>query len=89
MSLVPAFEIGVWNAWIFMLIFVLYIIIIQMIFRSTSARVAHGAESKRLVTLQAPVMLLMIIYSIFLPIIRGTGWFYAGSPQQVRRRCRA
>lgn len=79
MTLTPAFEIGVWNAWIFTLVYLLYVCVIQIMFRSTSERVAHGAESGRLTKLQAPLMLLMAIYSIFLPIARGTGWFYAGS----------
>ncbi len=79
MSLVPAFEIDLWNAWMFMAIFIVYVFIVSAIFRRTGERVAHGKESRKITTLLAPVALIMLIYSIFLPLERGTGWFYAGA----------
>ena len=79
MTLVPAFEIGIWNAWIFMAVFIGYVLVISAIFRSTRERVAHGKERKRVLRLFAPLILIMIVYSIFLPLVRGTGWFYAGA----------
>lgn len=79
MTLVPAFEIDLWNAWMYMVVFVVYICIVFTIFRRSSERVAHGKESRKLTTLLLPVALVMLIYSIFLPLVRGTAWFYAGT----------
>jgi hypothetical protein len=31
MSLIPAFEIGVWNAWIFMSVFILQMLVIMLL----------------------------------------------------------
>jgi len=79
MTGVPAFEIDLWNAWMYMVVFVVYIYIIFAIFRRSSERVAHGKEAKKLTTLLLPVTLVMLIYSIFLPLVRGTAWFYVGT----------
>ncbi len=84
MSLIPAFEIGVWNTWIFMaylLLFMIYFIYIAVkkdvpsVEESGLSRVAKiFASSSKL--LLFPVM----VYSIFLPMKLGTAWFYVGLP---------
>ena len=84
MSAIPAFEIGVWNAWIFMaylLLIMIYFIYVALkkdvptVNESGLSRIAKiFASSSKL--LLFPVM----IYSIFLPMILGTAWFYIGLP---------
>jgi len=84
MSLIPAFEIGVWNAWIFMayllLSFIPFIYIaikksIPSVEESGLSRVAKiFASSSKLLLFPA------MVYSIFLPMKFGTAWFYVGLP---------
>jgi protein-S-isoprenylcysteine O-methyltransferase Ste14 len=89
MSLIPAFEIGVWNAWILQVIFFL-VLSLPSVFMSKEAkkRVNRGTESmplsktqKRLaLSTHVVIMPLAFIYSIFLPLKLGTAWLYAGLP---------
>ncbi|MBA7624306.1 hypothetical protein ES703_31713 [subsurface metagenome] len=84
MALIPAFEIGVWNGWIFMayllISFIPFIYIaikkdVPSVEESGLSRVAKiFASSSKL--LLFPVM----VYSIFLPMKLGTAWFYVGLP---------
>ena len=84
MSLIPAFEIGVWNTWIFiaylLLSFIPFIYIaikkgVPSVEESGLSRVAKiFAGSSKLLLLPA------MVYSIFLPMKLGTAWFYVGLP---------
>ncbi|MFC1932160.1 methyltransferase family protein [Chloroflexota bacterium] len=79
MSLIPAFEIGVWNAWIFMLFIFLYIILTVQIFKKDVGRkIAHCEEEKKLSNFITPFFFILLIYSVFLPLKLGTVWFYTG-----------
>jgi protein-S-isoprenylcysteine O-methyltransferase Ste14 len=81
MTLEPVFQIGVWNAWILMLGFFSCFIVVSMKFKMTD-RVSDNSEDKiviNTVKFIAPLTFLMVIYSIFLPMGRGTGWFLVGS----------
>ena len=78
MSLVPAFEIGVWNAWIFMLFIFLYILLSVQIFKNVGKRIAHGEEERKFNISVALFFLILLVYSIFLPLKLGTIWFYTG-----------
>ena len=86
MSLVPAFEIGVWNAWIFMSSFILQMLAILLLGKGvwTRSSLPSGFKRSRLEK-SAPlignsVWLLATLYSIFLPLRLGTAWFYIGLP---------
>ena len=92
MSLVPAFEIGVWNAWILQVLSFL-ILSAPNIFMSKEEkeRVNRGSESAPLNNLSRTqkwlalsthivIMPLVFIYSIFLPLELGTAWLYVGLP---------
>jgi len=84
MSLIPAFEIGIWNAWIFMAYLLLsmipfiYIAVkkdVPSVEESGLSRVAKiFASSSKLLLFPA------MVYSIFLPMKPGTAWFYVGLP---------
>ncbi len=86
MSLVPAFEIGLWNAWIFTiwLLIVFPLIPLNVVPKGReegsdftaefSKTQKYGLRSSHI------IYLLSIIYSIFVPLKLGTAWFYAGLP---------
>jgi protein-S-isoprenylcysteine O-methyltransferase Ste14 len=84
MSWLPAFEIGVWNAWIFMAYLLLSMI--PFIYLGIKKKVPSVKETglPRVSTFFASsskiLLLPAMIYSIFLPMKLGTVWFYAGLP---------
>jgi len=86
MSLVPAFEVGVWNAWILMIwLLVPYFleplnIIPKGREEGTSFTTEFNKMRKIAIFSLHITYLLMIIYSIFVPLKLGTVWFYAGLP---------
>ena len=84
MSLIPAFEIGVWNAWIFMSSFLLQWLAVALASKRVYQRTGHPADMKRSKSDRRIGMAAMItwliatIYSIFLPLRLTTVWFYVG-----------
>jgi len=79
-----ASKIGVWNAWIFMSVFILQMIIILFADKSIRER-SHVPSDARLTTLEKYIgiianffWLIALGYSIFLPLLFGTIWFYMG-----------
>jgi len=76
-SLVPAFEIGFWNAWILTIIFLCFFISSQFL-GNVGIRIAHGEEEKTLSKFTALIAIILWIYSIFLPLRIGTTWLYTG-----------
>jgi protein-S-isoprenylcysteine O-methyltransferase Ste14 len=87
-SLIPAFEIGVWNAWIFMLAWLLFNAAdpnwlvrrrdFKALFKKSSAIPHYNTMEKTINILSLLILILFFIYSIFLPLPLGTVWFYAG-----------
>ncbi len=82
MSLIPVFEIGLWNAWIF-IIPIVFMLILQ--FRVTGVRDPEAVtlgnlnkKEKRLFTILQFIFFIAILYNIFLPLKLGTAWFYTG-----------
>jgi protein-S-isoprenylcysteine O-methyltransferase Ste14 len=88
MSLVPTWDIGVWNAWIFMVLLFLSFIPIQLMKKEAQIKFNEGWASKkwskagRLAALSTHIVILplTVIYSIFLPLKLDTVWFYVGLP---------
>ena len=85
MSLVPAFQIGVWNAWIFMIwpwVDMLAVRLVGLdVYRRASGLPSEMKTSRqyRVVSYVSMVTEIMAVaYSIFLPLQLGTIWFYAG-----------
>ena len=92
MSLIPAFELGLWNAWILVLFIFLFIIglsslVIRLFFGSSksqesskrySAKPKLSEREKKLDYLSTVTLLASLFYSVFLPMDLGTGWFYVG-----------
>jgi protein-S-isoprenylcysteine O-methyltransferase Ste14 len=84
MSIIPAFEIGLWNAWTIMVLFILTAVVPGQINKEASAR-AMGkwkdysrTEKIVMIITHGLIMPGLIIYSIFLPLKLGTLWLYAG-----------
>ena len=84
MTLIPTFEIGVWNAWIFMAYLLLSMV--PMMYVGTKKRLPSVEElrlsrvAKVFATSSKLLLLPAMVYSIFLPMKLGTAWFYAGLP---------
>ncbi len=87
MTLIPAFEIGVWNAWILILYIPLHPLIMMLIdklvgtgdmFRKMGEPSLNKTEG--IINILAHFVLLfgLLIYSVFLPLQLGTAWFYVG-----------
>jgi protein-S-isoprenylcysteine O-methyltransferase Ste14 len=85
MSLIPVFEIGLWNAWIFELCTLLPLPLLTLTPLKKRAPLnpdisALNETERRIFGLSRIVMFLPIIYSIFSPLKLGTMWFYIGFP---------
>ena len=84
MSLVPAFEIGVWNAWIFTIWLLIQTLAIRLVSKEVYQRAGYPPDFKPSYAnriagyISNPLWLLSTAYSIFLPFKLGTVWFYAG-----------
>jgi len=89
MSLIPAFEIGIWNAWILWVLMFLSMIIRNFFMskeakektkRATQFAPFSGTKKVLVYSTHAVIMPAAAIYSIFLPLKIGTAWLYAGLP---------
>jgi protein-S-isoprenylcysteine O-methyltransferase Ste14 len=84
MSLIPAFEIGIWNGWLFMCVFILQMLAVMLLGKGAWDKSSHPTDVKksRLERLSPfmgnGVWILATLYSIFLPFKLGTPWFYTG-----------
>ena len=84
MSLIPAFEIGVWNAWLFMIIFLLQWLAMLVVPKHIAERTSHPADLKQdrkgkvMGRVTETFWIGATLYSIFLPLDIGTAWFYIG-----------
>ena len=84
MSLIPAFEIGVWNAWIFMLWPWLDTLVFRLVGKEVFQRASGASEMKtgrayKIISyVSMKVEFMAVVYSIFLPFKLDTIWFYAG-----------
>lgn len=84
MSFMPEFKVGLWNAWIFML---LVLLTFPFFIRFANRRVIPSQEeefknfskvNKTLFCSSKYIIFIAAIYSIFLPLKLRTIWFYVG-----------
>ena len=82
MSLTPAFEIGLWNAWIPVLYPQLIFIFGILAKREMLKRGLpdYTKAERKIYRVISAMYYLAIVYSIFLPLELGTVWFYIGLP---------
>jgi len=84
MSLIPAFEIGIWNAWIFMFWLLIQSLAVRLVSKEVYQRAGQPSDMKPSYKhkiagyISMPLWLLATAYSIFLPFMLGTVWFYVG-----------
>ena len=84
MSLIPAFEIGILNAWIFMMVFIIQMFVIMFVDKKTWKKSHVPLEEKKnryekqIGTFTNFFWLIAMIYSIFLPLKLNTNLFYIG-----------
>ncbi len=85
MSLIPVFEIGIWNAWIFTVIILLPVVLIPMVNKKAYKRLSNPSDMKlskkeKVISYIATstITIIVFLYSIFLPLKLGTAWFYVG-----------
>jgi protein-S-isoprenylcysteine O-methyltransferase Ste14 len=87
MSLLPEFELGLWNAWVFMLYWiisnVLPLLLSGWLIDKEVLKKGSGAESlseteKKISYAVSFLPFVLFAYSIFLPLKLGTIWFFAG-----------
>ena len=78
------FEIGVWNAWIFMSAFIFQMMIMMFVGKQIRERSHVPIDARRTMIEKYIGIIANIIwfialgYSIFLPLLLGTTWFYLG-----------
>jgi len=85
MSWSPALETGLWNAWILVFHPLLFPLIMIAMYKAgigdmwkKMGEVPYENGEKRVFMISMVVMLLLLGYSVFLPLKLGTVWFYAG-----------
>ena len=88
MSFIPAFEIGVWNLWIFMVAWIFFHMApldwpifrydIKAMYKKGAASPQYNKTEKTINNLGTIVWFILFIYSVFLPLPLGTPLLYAG-----------
>lgn len=86
MSWIPTFKIGFWNGWILTLFMVLHPFIMNLVDKAVGTGninqkmgdVPAEEEEKRSVPIPTMFLIVLFVYSIFLPLRLGTIWFYVG-----------
>jgi protein-S-isoprenylcysteine O-methyltransferase Ste14 len=85
MSVIPEFELGLWNAWIFVLLSLLIGFVSWLLIGKKAMKkfrivpnVPKTSAEKASDKIYLPLSLASMVYSVFLPIKLGTSWFYAG-----------
>lgn len=88
MPLIPDLEIGIWNAWIFVLAWLFFNAAdpnwlvrrhdFKALFKKSSTIPPYARTEKIVFVILMVIQVLLIVYSIFLPLRLGTAWFYTG-----------
>ena len=83
MSIIPTFELGLWNAWIFMVPSLLLMLLWLLVMTKKRAPGADMRMSKSKLSfclVSKFVYFAAVIYSVFMPLKLGAVWFYVGLP---------
>lgn len=81
MSLVPDFELGLWNAWIFVIPFLIYWFVGNKFVFSKRIPKSPSLKRRKIEIVSNVLVITMFgsfIYSAFVPLKLGTIWFYIG-----------
>jgi protein-S-isoprenylcysteine O-methyltransferase Ste14 len=83
MSLVPAVELGLWNAWVFMVPSLLLMLLSFYLFtekRAPAPRMRLSKTTLSICLFSKVMYFAAVIYSVFIPLQFGTIWFSVGLP---------
>ena len=89
MSLIPAFEIGIWNAWILQAFFLFVAIVPDYLIgkeaKESMKRMSQSVPLSKVYKILANsthviIIPFVLVYSVFLPLKLGTLWLYIGVP---------
>ncbi len=84
MSLIPEFELGIWNAWIFEVLALPILIPAYLIDKKALKRFRvmppDGKTLRILGLIAQSIGIIPFVYSFFLPLKLGTVWFYVSLP---------
>ena len=78
MSPIPAFEVGIWNAWILAVVLLLPAYIPVLILKDFNKKMGQGEHYGKIEIFMNVLVIILMICSIFLPLKLGTAWFYTG-----------
>ena len=82
MQLIPTFRLGVLNAWIFSVIFLILPFIIMLFNKEAYSRGGNppgmSTREKVISYIATIIIYIVYLYSIFLPLKLGSAWFYIG-----------
>ena len=78
MALIPAFEISAWNAWILAVVLLLPAYIPVLTLKNFAKKMGQGEHYGKIEIFMNVLVIILMIYSIFLPLKLGTAWFYSG-----------
>jgi protein-S-isoprenylcysteine O-methyltransferase Ste14 len=78
MSAIPAFEVGIWNAWILAVVLLLPAYIPILTLKDFSKKMGQGEHYGKIETFMVALVIILMICSIFLPLKLGTAWLYTG-----------
>ena len=83
MSLIPDFELGLWNAWILLLWPLLLLVVLSLVIKIPETKEGKSStissKTERIALLAYHIIaFIIILYSVFLPLKLGTIWLYAG-----------
>jgi protein-S-isoprenylcysteine O-methyltransferase Ste14 len=81
-SIIPAFELGLWNAWILVIPMLITFFFDEQV---SAARVSEESgdfqltrKEKRVINAVLLIMFVSLFYAVFLPLQLGTAWLYSG-----------
>ena len=78
MSLVPAFEISVWNTWILAIVYLLFVYIPIFVLKDYSKKMGQGENYGKIEKFMEVLFYILLLGSVFLPLKLRTAWFYTG-----------
>lgn len=87
MSLIPVWQIGLWNAWILQAVLFLAMAVAELLEgkegkertkRAMQRIPFSGAQKLMAYSTHVVIMPITVVYSVFLPLKLGTGWLYSG-----------
>jgi protein-S-isoprenylcysteine O-methyltransferase Ste14 len=88
MSAVPGFDLGLWNAWWFLVYYAAHPLLMMvldhdMAKKMGSDQVSSGIRERVLAAVLMGSLVAAVTYSIGCPLRLGTWWFYLGAPIAV------